>query len=310
MNSEGSTSLPWVSIMRTSTSNMPGSVALQARDRLLHQAEAVLHQRRLDVLHPHLVVGHHAAVGVGAIGADGLVAAARAAAALRTRAHPGSPHRGRHLPGDTTDSPMVQVTDTDLSRTRITCLLHARQQPLAPGADVVLVAALEQHEEAHAAEAPDDLLRMQGLLQEPRRPRPAPARSRWRRPRARARRTCRRRISARQRIPPGDGVRSRSASASSSSLRRRSPAPGSRRTTAGARVDGARFLVRPRRHDQPHARLADSCSPERQRHLDRHDACRRRAARCRAAGDRSSVPAGRRRARRAAPRGWIPRTGP
>jgi len=34
------------------------------------------------VLHPHLVVGHHAAVGVGAVGGDALVAAACGAAAL------------------------------------------------------------------------------------------------------------------------------------------------------------------------------------------------------------------------------------
>ena len=32
----------------------------------------------------------------------------------------------------------------------------------------MLVAALEQHQEAHAAEAPDDLLRVQGFLQQPR----------------------------------------------------------------------------------------------------------------------------------------------
>jgi hypothetical protein len=44
--------------------------------------------------------------------------------------------------------------------------LDTRQQLLAPGFDVVLVAALEQHEEAHAAHATGDLLRMQGFLQE------------------------------------------------------------------------------------------------------------------------------------------------
>ena len=40
-------------------------------------------------------------------------------------------------------------------------LLDPRDQLLAPGLDVVLVAALEQHQESHAAEAADDLLRMQ-----------------------------------------------------------------------------------------------------------------------------------------------------
>ena len=45
-------------------------------------------------------------------------------------------------------------------------LLNTRQQLLAPGFDVVLVATLEQYEEAHAAQASDDLLRMQRFLQQ------------------------------------------------------------------------------------------------------------------------------------------------
>ena len=45
-------------------------------------------------------------------------------------------------------------------------LLSPRQQLLAPGLDVVLVAALQQHQELHAAEAPDDLFRMQRFFQQ------------------------------------------------------------------------------------------------------------------------------------------------
>ena len=45
-------------------------------------------------------------------------------------------------------------------------LLERGQQLLAPGFDVVLVTTLEQHQEPHAAQASDDLLRMQRFLQE------------------------------------------------------------------------------------------------------------------------------------------------
>ena len=55
--------------------------ALQARHRLLHQAEAVLHERRLDVLDPDHVVGLHARVGVGLVEMEDLVAALAAPAA-------------------------------------------------------------------------------------------------------------------------------------------------------------------------------------------------------------------------------------
>ncbi len=119
-------------------------LALQARDRLLHQAEAVLHERRLDVLDPHLVVGHARGCRVSARSEVMLWLPPRA---VPLRAHSmasATPRRGAYLPGDTIDRPMVQVTETDLSFTRMTFFCHARQQPLAPGVDVVLVAALEQ----------------------------------------------------------------------------------------------------------------------------------------------------------------------
>ena len=64
------------SSMRTSMSNMASLAAGEARDRLLHQAEAVFRQRRLDVLDPDRVVGLHARVGVGAVRRAELVAAA------------------------------------------------------------------------------------------------------------------------------------------------------------------------------------------------------------------------------------------
>ena len=67
MNSEGSTSLPCVVDHAHQHVEHAGVLALQARDRLLHQAEAVLHERRLDVLDPHLVVGLHAACRVSAL---------------------------------------------------------------------------------------------------------------------------------------------------------------------------------------------------------------------------------------------------
>ena len=57
--------------------------AEQARDRLLHQAEAVLHQGALDVLDPDLVVGLHAGVGVGLVDRVHLIAAEFASAARR-----------------------------------------------------------------------------------------------------------------------------------------------------------------------------------------------------------------------------------
>ena len=50
-------------------------LAEQARDRLLHQAESILHQGALDVLDPDLVVGLHARVGVGLVDDVHLVAA-------------------------------------------------------------------------------------------------------------------------------------------------------------------------------------------------------------------------------------------
>ena len=56
-------------------------LAEQARDRLLHEPEAVLHQRALDVLDPDLVVGLHARVGVGLVDRVHLIAAELAAAA-------------------------------------------------------------------------------------------------------------------------------------------------------------------------------------------------------------------------------------
>ena len=56
-------------------------LAEQARDRLLHQPEAVLHQRALDVLDPDLVVGLYAGIGVGLVDRVHLIAAELAPAA-------------------------------------------------------------------------------------------------------------------------------------------------------------------------------------------------------------------------------------
>jgi hypothetical protein len=44
--------------------------------------------------------------------------------------------------------------------------VHAPEQPLAPGVDVVLVAALEQCEETHATEASNQLFGVQCRLEE------------------------------------------------------------------------------------------------------------------------------------------------
>ena len=84
-------------------------LALQARHRLLHQAEAVLHERGLDVLDPDLVVGLHARVGVGLVEMEDLVAAL-AARAARTASITSATMASMLEPaGGTVVRPMVQL---------------------------------------------------------------------------------------------------------------------------------------------------------------------------------------------------------
>jgi hypothetical protein len=140
-------------------------IALQAGHRLLHQPEAVLHQGRLDVFDPYLVVRLHTSVGVGFVGRDRLIAAAGTALDARfhgisdrsvqlnfTGRYDRESNCARHRYGLVLDAEDV--------------LLSACQQLLAPSFDVVLVAALEQHEKPHATQATHDFFRMQGFLQQ------------------------------------------------------------------------------------------------------------------------------------------------
>ena len=121
--------------------------ALQARHRLLHEAEAVLHERRLDVLDPDLVVGLHARVGVGLVEMEDLVAALAAAAAHgfddvgddRVDVRAG----GRH--GGEADG-AARVQRFSARRSNVLSLKRA-STCFGPGFDVVRIAALEQREE-------------------------------------------------------------------------------------------------------------------------------------------------------------------
>ena len=104
-------------------------LAEQARDRLLHQPEAVLHQRALDVLDPDLVVGLYAGIGIGLVDRVHLIAAELPAAA-----------RGVHCVGD-------RGRDVRIGR---------RQQPQAHGHGGGEVLFIEN--EGVFVDAPDDIL--------------------------------------------------------------------------------------------------------------------------------------------------------
>ncbi len=84
-------------------------VALQAGHRLLHEAEAVLHERGLDVLDPDLVVGLHARVGVGLVEMEDLVAALAARRGARLRSTSATTASMLEPAGGTVVRPMVQL---------------------------------------------------------------------------------------------------------------------------------------------------------------------------------------------------------
>ncbi len=163
MNSDGSTSLPCG--IDHADQHVPHLrvIALQARHRLLRQAEPVLHERGLDVLDPHLIVRLDAVLDVGPPGCQRLVAALLDAlgASLDGIGHDGVElgFAGRH------DRQAHRARDRDrLLVDAHEVLLHARQELFAPRLNIVLVAALEQREEPHATEAPDDLVGIERLL--------------------------------------------------------------------------------------------------------------------------------------------------
>ena len=168
MKTDGSTSWPCSSSMRTSTSNMPRSSPTQARDRLLHQAEAVLHQRRLDLLHPEAVLVLQAQHRPGVLEQLHAVAAHLAALAVR--------HVARRSPG-------LRVTCTSAGtgprpigagrRHRFRAGLEHLGRDLVhdvlrPGLDVLRVAALDEQHEAVAAETAGEVARLELLAQQAR----------------------------------------------------------------------------------------------------------------------------------------------
>ncbi len=127
-------------------------LAEQARDRLLYQPEPILHERALDVLHPDLVVSLHPRVGVGLVDRVHLVAAELASAPRRAdrvgdrrtdvgigRRQEPQAHRDRHHE--------VFLVETEA------VIADARDDVLRPGLDIARRAALEQDQEAVAAEA-------------------------------------------------------------------------------------------------------------------------------------------------------------
>ena len=138
--------------------------ALKARHRLLHQAEAVLHERGFDVFDPDLVVGLHARVGVGLVEMEDLVAALAA---------PGA-HGGDHIGDDGIDAraggrngseadgaARVQSLLSDGRRT----FAEARQHGVRPRFHVVRIAALEQREERDAGQPAGNVIRTEMRLE-------------------------------------------------------------------------------------------------------------------------------------------------
>lgn len=141
-------------------------VALEAGDRLLHEPEAILHQRRFDVFDPDLVVRLNPAVRIRLVGGDGLISSARTSSGARF-------HCIRNGLVQLCLARNDRQTDGARDGYRLVLdaehmLLNTGQKLFAPSVDIVLVAALEQHEELHAPEAPDDLLWVERLLQDPR----------------------------------------------------------------------------------------------------------------------------------------------
>ena len=165
-------------------------VALQAGHRLLHEAEAVFHERGLDVLDPDLVVRLHARVGVGLVEMEDLVAALAACAAhgfddigddgVDVRA-------GRRHGGEADGAARVQGFLPDGRH----AFAEARQHLFGPGFDVVGIAAFEQREERHAGETAGDVVGSEMRLEHRRVFAHAAVRWRARRRPFRARRTCR-----------------------------------------------------------------------------------------------------------------------
>ena len=143
-------------------------LAEQARDRLLHQAEAILHQRRLDAAHPDLVGRLLARVLFLMIDdLDAVAAACLRAAACGDRI---VDRHGRiglaridHADADAAGAGDLLVADAKHLRRD---LAH---EIVRPRLDVARRAALHQQHQRAVAEAADQIGRLAGLVRRGRR---------------------------------------------------------------------------------------------------------------------------------------------
>ena len=164
MNSAAATSSPWGVDHAQNGVVHDVLLAAQARDRQMREPEAVLHERRLDLLHPDLVEALHARALVGRLLEHDAVAALFAAELV------GAPRfrdqrveaRGRR--------PNFGETDRAGDRQRVVRALEnpardARQGILRPCLDVSQRAALEEQREDLAAETPIEIVRLRELAE-------------------------------------------------------------------------------------------------------------------------------------------------